>query len=107
MTQCKDCIHEQACASWIRHGQTLYDDFEYSVEDCPYYNEEMGFTEKTIYLYWKTFISGASAFMKYIQEYYEKDVEIVIPPPVEDLLIRFCEQFGEVREVQNESILQN
>ena len=37
MTKCKDCIHEQACSAWIRHGDTLYDDFEYSVEGCSYY----------------------------------------------------------------------
>lgn len=37
MANCKICIHEQACAAWIRHGETLYDDFEYSVEGCPYY----------------------------------------------------------------------
>ena len=37
--KCKDCIHEKACAAWIRHGETLYDDFEYSADDCPYYDE--------------------------------------------------------------------
>jgi hypothetical protein len=65
----------------------------------------MGYVEQNIHLYWKTFISGAAEFMKYIQEYYEKDVEIVVPPPVEDLLVRFCEQYGEVRKVtENEQI---
>jgi hypothetical protein len=44
MTKCKDCIHEQACAAWIRHGETLYDDFEYDVENCPYYAS----TENTV-----------------------------------------------------------
>ena len=39
MANCKTCTHEQACAAWIRHGETLYDDFEYSVEDCPYYEQ--------------------------------------------------------------------
>lgn len=37
MANCKNCYHERACAAWIRHGETLYDDFEYSVEECPYY----------------------------------------------------------------------
>ena len=37
MAECKKCVHEAACAAWIRHGKTLYEDFEYSVEDCPNY----------------------------------------------------------------------
>lgn len=37
MAKCGSCIHKDACAAWIRHGELLYDDFEYSVEDCPYY----------------------------------------------------------------------
>lgn len=95
--KCKTCMHERACAAWIRHGETLYDDFEYDVENCQYYNEEMGFAEKTIYLYWKTFLGGAAAFMKYIQEHSDNSVE--------DLLVRFCEQYGEVRKVaENEKV---
>jgi len=39
MANCKTCMHEQACAAWIRHGEMLYDDFEYSVEDCQYYTK--------------------------------------------------------------------
>ena len=35
--KCSSCIHEESCAAWIRHGEMLYDDFEYSVEDCPHY----------------------------------------------------------------------
>lgn len=38
---CKTCIHERACAVWIHHGKILYDDFEYSVENCPYYAKVM------------------------------------------------------------------
>lgn len=37
MADCKSCIHESACAAWIRHGKTLWDDFEFSTEDCPYH----------------------------------------------------------------------
>lgn len=37
MIRCKNCKHKEACAAWIRHGETLYDDFDYSVENCPYY----------------------------------------------------------------------
>ena len=37
MAKCGSCIHKDACAAWIRHGETLYDDFEYSVEKCEHY----------------------------------------------------------------------
>lgn len=37
MSKCNTCIHREACAAWIRHGETLYDDFKYSVEECPHY----------------------------------------------------------------------
>lgn len=37
MTHCKNCLHEEACAAWIHHGEILYDDFEYSVDNCPHY----------------------------------------------------------------------
>ena len=40
MEKCKDCLHEEACAAWIQHCKTLYDDFEYSVDNCPYYFKE-------------------------------------------------------------------
>jgi predicted amidophosphoribosyltransferase len=33
----KDCSHFEACNAWIRHGTTLYDDYDYSVTNCPYY----------------------------------------------------------------------
>lgn len=31
---CSKCIHRKACNDWVTHGTTIYDDFEYSVEDC-------------------------------------------------------------------------
>ena len=34
---CNTCIHYHACQAWIRHGKVLYDDFDYSTENCPYY----------------------------------------------------------------------
>ena len=37
MKTCKSCMHKPACSAWIRHGKTLYDDFEYNVENCPHY----------------------------------------------------------------------
>ena len=39
MATCKECLHIDVCQSWIRHGNTLYSDFEYSTEDCPYFAE--------------------------------------------------------------------
>ena len=36
----KDCMHFEACNAWIRHGTTLYDDFNYSVENCPYFEDK-------------------------------------------------------------------
>lgn len=35
--KCHSCFHKEACLAWMRHGKTLYDDFSYSVEGCPYY----------------------------------------------------------------------
>lgn len=37
MIECKTCSHQYACEAWIRHCSTIYDDFSYSVEGCPYY----------------------------------------------------------------------
>ena len=34
---CDTCFHREACEAWIRHCTTLYDDFSFSVEGCPYY----------------------------------------------------------------------
>lgn len=48
MKTCKSCIHKPACAAWIRHGKTLYDDFEYNVENCPYYAKAHGRIIQTI-----------------------------------------------------------
>ena len=34
---CKNCYHRVACEAWVRNATTLYDDYDYSVENCPYY----------------------------------------------------------------------
>lgn len=34
---CKNCFHKEACDAWVRHGDTLYDDYHYSVEGCPFH----------------------------------------------------------------------
>ena len=34
---CKDCLHVEACDAWVRHGATLYEDYHYSVEGCPFH----------------------------------------------------------------------
>lgn len=35
--KCDNCFHNNACTAWIKHGTTIYEDFEYSVEGCPHY----------------------------------------------------------------------
>ena len=35
--RCKNCYHLSSCDVWVRHGTTLYDDYGYSVKNCPYY----------------------------------------------------------------------
>lgn len=34
MSMCAICVHQEACQAWMRHGQILYDDFEYNTDDC-------------------------------------------------------------------------
>ena len=36
---CKDCLHRDACLAWIRHGEAMHEDFGYSVEDCPWFED--------------------------------------------------------------------
>ena len=43
--KCTDCLYYEACQSWIRHGTALWDDFHYSVEDCPFYEDKSSFVE--------------------------------------------------------------
>lgn len=35
--RCKNCYHLASCDAWVRNVTTLYDDYSYSVENCPYY----------------------------------------------------------------------
>ena len=35
---CTQCIHIKACEAWANHGVTLYDDFSYSVNNCPHFH---------------------------------------------------------------------
>ena len=65
-----------------------------------YEEKELPPIEQYMHDYASVYFRGAAAFMQYIQKYYDSDVEFIFPPPVEDLLIRFCEQYGEVREVK-------
>ena len=34
---CKNCYHLPSCDAWVRNATRLYNDYEYSVEKCPYY----------------------------------------------------------------------
>ena len=42
---CKDCYHHDACKTWINHGETLYSDYTYSTEDCPFYKDKSRIVE--------------------------------------------------------------
>ena len=35
--RCKNCYLLSSCDAWVRNATTLYDDYIYSVENCPYY----------------------------------------------------------------------
>lgn len=52
--KCWDCFHRFACESWIRHGEILYDDFDYSVDGCPYHITKEEVTE-IIYGEWEIY----------------------------------------------------
>ena len=52
MSICTYCIHLNACQSWIRHGNTLYDDFAYSVGNCPYFKDGRNLAE-VIHAHWE------------------------------------------------------
>lgn len=43
--RCKTCFHKDACGAWIRHGIILYNDFQYSVENCPHYHSNENVVE--------------------------------------------------------------
>ena len=42
---CANCIHYESCLSWIKHGSMLYNDFDYSVANCPYFEDKSKFVE--------------------------------------------------------------
>ena len=35
--RCRNCYHISSCDAWVRNATSLYDDYTYSVENCPYY----------------------------------------------------------------------
>ena len=35
--RCKNCYLLASCDAWVRNATTLYDDYTYSIENCPYY----------------------------------------------------------------------
>ena len=37
----------KACQAWVKHGQTLYNDFEYDTDDCPHFENRYDF-EKVV-----------------------------------------------------------
>ena len=49
---CKNCYHRVACDAWVRNATTLYDDYIYSVENCPYHKTTADVVEVK-HGYWK------------------------------------------------------
>lgn len=45
MSICSLCIHIDACRAWVRHGKALYEDFEYSVDNCPQFTNNYDIVE--------------------------------------------------------------
>lgn len=56
--KCNSCFHKDACYAWIRHGSTLYDNYDYSVENCPYYVLETD-VKKVIHANWELHKDGS------------------------------------------------
>ncbi len=45
MSICKICTHLTACQAWVRHGKALYEDFEYSTDNCPQFRNNYDIVE--------------------------------------------------------------
>ena len=54
--------------------------------------------EKAMYDWAESYFKGASDFMKYFLEY-TKVINPISPSEVEDVLVQFCKQFGEVNKL--------
>lgn len=45
MSICSLCVHSDACQAWVRHGKALYEDFEYSTDNCPQFTNNYNIVE--------------------------------------------------------------
>ena len=63
--------------------------------DC-YEERELSSNEEIRYCCWKAFIRGTVELMTYIRENYPAGV---LPSEMTDILKEFCEQFGEIKEL--------
>lgn len=63
--------------------------------DC-YEEKELKTPEEIIELYWQIFMSGAAKFMDYMKNNYSNGVS---QSEMEDILVEFLKQFGEVRNI--------
>ena len=59
-------------------------------------------TEKAMHCWMESYIKGAGDFMKYLIEY-SKTVSSVYIDEMDNILIKFCEQFGEVKKMDKEN----
>lgn len=54
--------------------------------------------EKTMQCWAESYFKGAGDFMRYLVEY-SKTVSSIYVDEMEDILVKFCEQFGEVKKI--------
>lgn len=95
---CSNCKYSDTCATNYcdavrERGYNIRDG-----KDCWQPKEESMSVEETICLYWQTFFHGAAEFMKYLQDYYGREIPIY-PFEMEDIFTEFLQQYGEVKAI--------
>ena len=89
--KCWDCFHSFACESWIAHGEILYDDFDYSVDDCPHYTSSTS-ARPVVHGKWEIYTDEYDCeYMKCSicdEEFYPVDSDTVDATP------NYCENCG-------------
>jgi hypothetical protein len=85
----------------IERGMYRVSYFEYNhfVDECwfdCYEERELISNEDILYLYWKTFIRGASELMEFMRKNYRNGI---FPSEMTDILKEFCKQFGDLKEI--------
>lgn len=60
--------------------------------------------EKAMHYWTESYIKGAGDFMKYLIEY-SKTVSSIYVDEIGDILIKFCEQFGEINNIDEDKAI--